>query len=177
MRSKGMHTMTGVPETPDLTSAEMQSAVYDAEFHALFECAYRVAYRILGNRHDADDIANETMAKAWLRWDAISGYGPAWVARCSANAALSQVRRRKLFERLPLVPARPATSSSELREDLVRALRQLSSRQRDVLVLRYVADLAEAEVAAALGCSVGTVKQHAHRGLRALRTNSNLKEI
>jgi RNA polymerase sigma factor (sigma-70 family) len=58
----------------------------------------------------------------------------------------------------------------------VRALRQVSSRQRDVLVLRYLADLPEAEVAAALGCSVGTVKQHAHRGLRALRTNANLRE-
>jgi RNA polymerase sigma factor (sigma-70 family) len=150
--------------------------LYDVEFPSLFDRAYRVAYRILGNREDAADIANETMAKAWLRWDTVSGYGPAWVARSSANAALSQIRRRKLFDRLPLVASQPALPVGEVREDLVRALRQLSSRQRDVLVLRYVADLPEVDVAAALGCSVGSVKQHAHRGLRALRSNANLRE-
>ena len=48
-------------------------------------------------------------------------------------------------------------------------LRRLSRRQREVVAMRYLADLPEAEVAAALGCSVGTVKQHASRGLAALR--------
>jgi RNA polymerase sigma factor (sigma-70 family) len=53
---------------------------------------------------------------------------------------------------------------------LVRqALARLSRQQRAVLVLRYCEDLPEAEVAALLGCSVGTVKTHAHRGLRVLR--------
>jgi RNA polymerase sigma factor (sigma-70 family) len=50
-----------------------------------------------------------------------------------------------------------------------QALMSLPRRQRSVLVLRYFADLPEAEVASALGCSIGTVKTHAHRGLRALR--------
>ena len=169
--------MTGAAEVPDqLDSTAERGASYDAEFPALFDCAYRVAYRILGNRDDAADIANDTLAKVWLRWSSVSAYGAAWAARASANAALSQIRRRRLFERLPLVAPPTAAPASELREDLVRALRQVSSRQRDVLVLRYVADLPEAEVAAALGCSVGTVKQHAHRGLRALRTNPNLRE-
>ena len=48
-------------------------------------------------------------------------------------------------------------------------LRSLSRRQREVVALRYLADLPEADVARALGCSVGTVKQHASRGLAALR--------
>jgi RNA polymerase sigma factor (sigma-70 family) len=55
------------------------------------------------------------------------------------------------------------------RIDLQRALLGLSRRQRDVVVLRYGADLSEADVAAFLHCSVGTVKTHAHRGLAALR--------
>jgi RNA polymerase sigma factor (sigma-70 family) len=153
-----------------------RGVLYDAEFQELYDYGYRVAYRILGNRDDAADIANDTMVKAWLRWGSIASYGAAWVARASGNAAVSLVRRRRIFERLPLVASPPVAPPSELREDLVRALRQLSARQRDVLVLRYVADLPEAEVAAALGCSVGTVKQHAHRGIQALRTNDNLRE-
>ena len=55
---------------------------------------------------------------------------------------------------------------------LVRqALQALPQRQRAAVVLRYCADLPEAEVADLLGCSVGTVKTHTHRGLRALREN------
>jgi RNA polymerase sigma factor (sigma-70 family) len=53
--------------------------------------------------------------------------------------------------------------------DLQRALDRLSTRQREVVVLRYVADLSEADVARVLGCSVGSVKTHASRGLTTLR--------
>jgi RNA polymerase sigma factor (sigma-70 family) len=55
------------------------------------------------------------------------------------------------------------------RFELVDALRRLPKRQREVVVLRYVADLPEAEVARVLSCSTGTVKRHAHRGIAALR--------
>ena len=55
------------------------------------------------------------------------------------------------------------------RMELVAHLARLPRRQREVVVLRYLADLPEATVAAALGCSTGTVKQHASRGLCALR--------
>jgi len=55
------------------------------------------------------------------------------------------------------------------RRELVAVLQDLPTRQREVLALRYLADLPEADVAAALGCTVGTVKQHASRGLTALR--------
>jgi len=55
------------------------------------------------------------------------------------------------------------------RVDLQRALVALSPKQREVVILRYLVDLPEAEVAETLGCSVGTVKTHASRGLAALR--------
>ncbi len=55
------------------------------------------------------------------------------------------------------------------RVDLQRLLSSLSRRQRDVIALRYLADLPEADVAAELGISVGTVKTHAHRGIEILR--------
>jgi RNA polymerase sigma factor (sigma-70 family) len=55
------------------------------------------------------------------------------------------------------------------RLDLVRALGRLPKRQRQVVILRYLADRPEEEVARVLGCSVGAVKTHASRGLSALR--------
>jgi DNA-directed RNA polymerase specialized sigma24 family protein len=57
-----------------------------------------------------------------------------------------------------------------LREEVIAALRELPARQREVIVLRYYADLSEAQIADAMGISVGAVKSHASRGLAALRT-------
>ena len=55
-------------------------------------------------------------------------------------------------------------------EEMIDALRRLPTRQREVLVLRYYADLSEADIADALGISRGAVKSHASRGMAALRT-------
>jgi RNA polymerase sigma factor (sigma-70 family) len=59
--------------------------------------------------------------------------------------------------------------------DLVRALASLSRQQRAVVVLRYFADLTETDTAAALGCSVGTVKTHHTRAIAALRSSGLLR--
>jgi RNA polymerase sigma factor (sigma-70 family) len=171
-----MSVMTEDPRALDIDSSEPVARGYDESFDAMFATAYRVAYRILGSRDAASDVASETLAKAWLSWGRIHGYAAAWVARVSANTALSVVRRRDVRERLRLSRARQPVDHVELRHDLVRALRKLPERQRQVLVLRYLADLPELEVAVALGCSVGTVKQHAHRALRALRSDTDLNE-
>ncbi|NBM15588.1 sigma-70 family RNA polymerase sigma factor [Streptomyces sp. GC420] len=63
------------------------------------------------------------------------------------------------------------TETVEQREALLRALRDLSARQRAVMVLRYWEDLSEQDIAGVLNCSVGTVKTHARRGLEALRAH------
>lgn len=151
-------------------------AGYDQSFDGLFAIAYRVAYRVLGSRDEADDIAGETLMRAWPSWGRIEGHAPAWVAKVSGNLAISQIRRRSLGERLPWRPPATPTHGSDLRHDLTVALRKLPRRQRQVLVLRYLADLPEHEVARVLGCSVGTVKQHAHRALAALRTDAGLDQ-
>lgn len=147
---------------------------FEASFEELFQVSYRVAFRILGQREDADDVADSVLAKAWLRWDRMADHAPAWVARASANAAISVLRRRRLFDRLPLTTSLAPSMSLELRDELVRALRRLPSRQREVLVLRYLADLPLGDVANAMGLSVGTVKGHAHRALQTLRADRQL---
>ena len=142
---------------------------YDERFRVLYGSAYRVGYRILGDRADAEDVAQETLARAFLAWRRVAEHADPWVARVAANLAIDKWRRRA---RAPKPDAAEATVDPNVAErlDLVRALRALPRRQREVVVLRYVADQSEETVADALGCSVGSVKTHASRGLAALRT-------
>ena len=142
---------------------------FDDAFPALFRAAYRVAYRLLGDREEAADVAQEACTRACVRWRRlVRGGDPApWVARVAGNLAIDRWRRRRTVATHPL-PVAAATTTPD-RVDLHRALERLSRRQREVVVLRYFADLPEAIVAEALGCSVGTVKQHASRALASLR--------
>ena len=101
----------------------------------------------------------------------IRGYAEAWVVRVAGNLAIDGWRRRQRLESDANAEDRGAFAPGPdgQRVDLHRALDSLSRRQREVIVLRFLADLPEADVAKALGCSVGSVKQHASRGLAALR--------
>jgi RNA polymerase sigma factor (sigma-70 family) len=94
------------------------------------------------------------------------------VVRVTTNLAIDRLRKRARADRRRADTHRGdhAPDPGDTRRiDLERALRRLSARQREVVVLRYLAGLPEAEVAALLGCSPGTVKQHASRGLAGLR--------
>jgi RNA polymerase sigma-70 factor (sigma-E family) len=143
---------------------------FDDLYPALFRDAYRVAYRLLGDREDAADAAQEACARACVRWGRIvrNGDPTPWVVRVAGNLAIDRWRRR----RTAASHVEPPVTASDIpdRVDLHRALRKLSKRQREVIVLRYFADLPEAAVADALGCSVGTVKTHASRALASLRS-------
>ena len=146
---------------------------FEEAFDGLYRIAYRVAFRLLGSRPAAEDIAQEALARAYVRWHRMGDYAEAWVARVSANLALDSLRRG----RPRLDPAERTAALDDPvadRIDLQRALRALPKRQRQVVVLRYLADLPEEAVAAALGCSAGTVKQHASCGLAALRRSPGM---
>jgi RNA polymerase sigma-70 factor (sigma-E family) len=139
---------------------------FDAEFEHLWRRAYGVAYVVLGDRGESEDIAQETLARALVRWKKVSAYAEPWVVRVAGNLAIDRVRRRQHTRGVPVGDLPPIDAQ---RVDLQRALLALSPKQREVVVLRYLVDLPEAEVAETLGCSVGTVKTHASRGLAALR--------
>ncbi|HET9610649.1 MAG TPA: sigma-70 family RNA polymerase sigma factor [Acidimicrobiales bacterium] len=156
----------------DETTSERSS--FEARFATLAALSYRVAYRLAGDRTEAEDLAQEALARAYASWRTVAAYDEAWVARVTTNLAISRWRRHR---RVVASGDRDAAERAEAphlpdpldRVELVAALRSLPRRQREVVALRYLADLAEADVAAALGCAAGTVKQHAHRGLAALR--------
>jgi RNA polymerase sigma-70 factor, ECF subfamily len=141
---------------------------FRAAFVELWPSARRVARRLVGDAA-ADDVAAEAMARAFARWGRVGslGHRDAWVLRTTANLALDSLRRgRPTIESVPPPPAEDAVA---VRIALVAALRDLSPRQREVVVLRYLGDYSEEDVAAALGIAQGSVRSHMQRGLTALR--------
>jgi RNA polymerase sigma factor (sigma-70 family) len=147
---------------------------FDDRFEVLGGLAYRVAYRLLGDREEAREVAQETLARAFARWRKVSRYDEPWVVRVATNQALDRHRRWR-----PTVPIDDRHRTPEpdpahvalQRHGLVECLRRLPRRQREVVVLRYFADLPEREVADLLETTVGSVKQHAHRALARLRAD------
>jgi RNA polymerase sigma factor (sigma-70 family) len=144
-----------------------ESSSFDTAFSELYRRAYQVAYSMLGSRHEAEDLAQETLARAYLNWKKIESYAMPWVLRVVGNLAIDSLRRRRLVHRIPGPEITPAIDADRI--DIQRALQGISRRQRDAVILRYFADMSEAAVAMALGCSVGSVKKHTARGLTTLR--------
>lgn len=136
----------------------------------------RTARLLCGNHEDAEDLVQTALEKAYRHWPKVSSdLDPEpYVRRILVNTVISRGRRRRVLREInmadpPEKPAPPETHVVELRSSLVAGLRELGARQRAVLVLRYWEDLPEAEIAEVLGCSVGTVKSQASRGLAQLR--------
>jgi DNA-binding NarL/FixJ family response regulator len=102
----------------------------------------------------------------------------AYVRKILINASNRRFRRRRSAEearRLPEAPPADPAALADQRSDLMTALRGLPPRQRAVIVLRYWGDLSDAQVAALLGCSEGTVRSQAWRALAKLRLSAALR--
>ncbi|ADP81185.1 SigE family RNA polymerase sigma factor [Pseudofrankia inefficax] len=137
-----------------------------------------------------EDLLQGAFERVYRHWSRVAdGQPEAYVRRALVNAATSRWRRLRVrVAEVPLVvdgewaidvAAADIDHADRLsqHEDLVRALRSLPPRQRAVVVLRYFEDLPEAEVAAALGCSVGSVRSQASRGLARLRGSEHLAAL
>jgi RNA polymerase sigma-70 factor (ECF subfamily) len=140
---------------------------YAAHFHSVAVQLYAYA----GDIGEAQDLAQEAFCRAWQRWSKVSRYEDpvGWVRRVAWNLATSRWRRARTalhFTRKHREEHTPAIS--EDRVALVNALRTLPERQRQALVLHYLADLSVAEIAENTGAAEGTVKSWLHRGRAAL---------
>jgi len=139
---------------------------------------------LLGAGAEAEDVVQEAFVKAYARLDTFRDGAPfrPWLLRIVTNEARNLHRgagRRRERERLTwarterlLVEAEPLDSalSSERRAALVAALRELDTRDREVVTCRYLLELDEQETAAVLGWPRGTVKSRLSRALRRLET-------
>ena len=150
----------------------------DEEFAAWAAAATPALLRtgdlLTGDRPAAEDLVQDVLERVYVRWSRVEDPG-GYAHRALVNAATSRWRRRR---RRPEVswdavaePAAPRRQQAlvEDRSDLVAVLAHLPVQQRAVLVLRYLQDRPEQEVADLLGISAGTVKSHTSRGLARLR--------
>ena len=134
----------------------------------------RAAYLMVGDLHEAEDLVQETLFKVASRWPRVSRMenSLAYTRRILVNLALhgSPKRSRNRAELKATPPAETAANAAplDLHDELFDALVALPPRQRAALVLRYLLDLPEAEVATVLRCSLGTVKSSTSRGLKRL---------
>jgi len=162
--------MAGFIRSRGVGEADGEGDDFDGAFRALFQPAFGVAYRILGNVADAEDAAAEALARALVRWRKVGPlpYRDAWVMRVAANVAIDMVRKRRSVSIEDTV-VDDGTENAQLRVALVAALSALSHRQREVVSLRYVGGLTEAEVASCLGISINSVKKHMLRGTTSMR--------
>jgi len=150
----------------------------------------RTAYLIVSDLGEAEDLVQETLFEVARRWPRIGRMERpvAYARRILVNRALSgSARRTRRRQELNAPTASERVAGAEVageidgQDELVAALAALPPRQRAVLILRYFLDLPEAEVAAALNCSLGTVKSTASRGLarleRAMRGTNDPRSI
>jgi len=136
----------------------------------------RTAVLLAGSRQDGEDLLQAALERLVRQGRRITGDPEGYLRRTLYNLAADGWRRRETWRRkLPVFEAsQPTTVPDEtaavdLRDALIRALHQLSPQQRAAVVLRYWEQLSEAEAAEVLGCSAGTVKAAASRGLRRMR--------
>ncbi|MEU6380456.1 SigE family RNA polymerase sigma factor [Streptomyces sp. NPDC046909] len=144
----------------------------------------RTAYLLTGDVHHAEDLTQTALAKAYRSWQRVSrtDHPEAYVRKMLVSCNSDRFRKRRVAEALTAAPpdtARTddAVSRADERGTLLGALAGLPPKQRAVVVLRYWEDLSEAEVAEVLGCSTGTVKSQASKGLAKLRTYPGLAQV
>jgi RNA polymerase sigma-70 factor, ECF subfamily len=143
---------------------------FDSFYAAAFARLVGQLAVVTGDRHEAEDVVQEAMARAASRWARLGAYDApeAWVRRVAFNLAVSGHRRARLAALLRLGPPAPVPPVSVDALALAEALHGLSLAHRQVVVLYYLADLPVEQVAAELRVPVGTVKARLARARGAL---------
>lgn len=163
--------MAEVPRAaPSAAAAEV---AFDAFARVSGDRLLRSAYLLTGNHATAQDLVQSALTTTWTHWSRLRepAAAEAYARRCMARTAASWWRRKWRgevpTEQLPEVGAVAGDVATSVA--VLAALADLDVRSRAVLVLRFFDDLSEADTAAALGVSVGTVKSRTSRALAKLR--------
>jgi RNA polymerase sigma-70 factor (sigma-E family) len=137
----------------------------------------RAAIALTGSRQEAEDLLQAALERLLRHWRKVDSDPEGYLRRTLYNLAADGWRRRGAWRaKLPLLRAQASRGAGpdpittvDLRDALARDLLLVPPRQRAVLVLRYWEQFSQAETAELLGCSEGTVKSAASRGLQRLR--------
>jgi RNA polymerase sigma-70 factor (ECF subfamily) len=154
-----------------MVDADVEALVFEDFFRDEYPRLVPMLHALTGDRHRAEDLAQEALLRAQRDWRRIAAYDRpgAWVRRVALNAASTAGRRMGRERRaLALVGDPPPLELPAGDEELWRAVRELPEQQRWAVVLHYVEDRPVAEVALVLECAEGTVKTHLSRARAAL---------
>ena len=157
-------------------------AAWEALVHAHQEPVFRLAYLLVGDAAEAEDIAQEAFIRAFLKLDRYDAGRPLrpWLLKIAANLAHNQRRAagrylaavQRWFRSDPRVSAAPAELRGNRQmeaESLWQAVRNLSDADQRIIYLRFFLELSVEETAEAMGIAQGTVKSRLHRALDRLR--------
>jgi RNA polymerase sigma-70 factor (ECF subfamily) len=177
-----MRTQSSSPEAvAPIETADWTPPSWDAIVREHADRVYRLAYRLTGNQHDAEDLTQETFIRVFR---SLASYKPGtfegWLHRITTNLFLDMVRRRQRIrfdalpedtERLPGTAPSPEQvySDTHLDPQVQAALDALSPEFRVAVVLCDIEGLTYEEIAATLGIKLGTVRSRIHRGRVQLR--------
>ena len=138
------------------------------------------AYLLTGDRGHAEDLVQSALLRSYRSWDRVTDADDpyAYVRRILFTTFSRTRRPRRVVETFGTTPERPGLQDEavENRDQLRRALRELTDRQRAVVVLRFYDDLGVEQVAEMLGISAGTVKSQTSKALARLRISTQLDE-
>jgi RNA polymerase sigma-70 factor, ECF subfamily len=150
---------------------------------------FQLGYRMLGNRHEAEDIAQEAFIRAYVN---IKSFNQdlkfsTWLFRIATNLCIDRIRKKKpdyyldaevsgtdgltMYSQLPSNSPLPENEleSLELQETVQKEILKLPEKYRSVIVLKYMEELSLNEISEILDMPLGTVKTRIHRGREALR--------
>ena len=150
---------------------------------------YHLCYRMLGNAHEAEDIAQEAFLRVYINIHSfdINKKFSTWLYRIATNLSIDRIRKKKpdyyldaevagtdgltLYSQVSSDIAMPEkeVEAMELQEIIQKEILKLPDKYRSVIVLRYIEDLSLQEISEVLDIPVGTVKTRIHRGREALR--------
>ena len=149
---------------------------------------YRLAYRLTGNMHDAEDLTHDVFIRVFRSLDSYQpGTFEGWLHRITTNAFLDKMRRKQRIRfdalsddaaaRLPTLEVGPEQSYTDTHfdDDVQRALDALSADFRAAVVLCDIEGLSYEEIAAAMDCPVGTVRSRIFRAREAI--DRQLREV
>jgi RNA polymerase sigma factor (sigma-70 family) len=145
---------------------DLPAPSFDDFFRTEWAGAVRLAAILTQRAEPAEDLAQDALARVFANWDRATN--PKAYLRATIVNGCRQWHRHKGVERAKLPLVAKLDSVDFVAHELADAVAALPYRQRAVLVLRYYADLSEAEIAAALDCRAGTVKSLASRALARL---------
>lgn len=150
---------------------------------------YQICYRMLGNRHESEDAAQEAFIRAYIN---INTFNPdlkfsTWLYRIATNLCIDRIRKKKpdyyldaevsgtdgltLYSQIPsdTEPPEVEVESLELQETIQKEILKLPEKYRAAIVLKYIEELSLNEISEILDLPLGTVKTRIHRGREALR--------